>query len=921
MPQFEIGQQELIDLHHYLYLLDLYQLDDMDDNLVQRIHAVNHRLVHDVYFSTQGWDYDKIQSTEDFKRSKKAFKGFVNAFLAPAWFQAYVGLGFAEVNPKEKDVNSLTQTVFYDTSFIAQTMTRPSYEFEKECINQMARSTLRKHKKRVEGDMSAKQTYKVSIRIGYGYTYSKYNTLMHFLNVVSSYWQNPDLSNIQVFGKDIRTLLAVSCQKIFFDEGRHCGYYHYGPFEAQDSFGNGGLDLAVGAETLLITPSVARKKRKSRENQLIVADRVYEFHYIKEILKEVFYQAQGEQFKSDNEVLNLCLLSLMLDFGLYAQYVSLLRLSFLQCLQHQADTRELQVEIANLIYEFDRKNTTDSVTRAHVVELLFESSYRFLVNKGIDIRSKQAKLIRLLNADPDYQSYVLLCKIYMSLCQINRSTEVDYYKVHCHETSSEVHSEGEFKIIIPHNYSKATCTYLEEVTKRYTFSETDGVMSYDDQPVFDLRPQQPEINLFRVRFYSGSEIQSMVKYIEMTNVFRVEGDQEKYLAFIADNVLHIDVRTTGEIKLRISRIDVEMATVFFNEAVSFIPCYKYADSEDIILFTSPNLMYMVDKGGQFAPDYYGMKHELLECIASDEGFVDLNDEHAFKEYRLCELLGESKTVIYYPDYLLQVSTREQLIDLLDLAVKVRNISFFVLVLFYLRRTSIKLSYYARDGKVVKISGPWYAAISYVLSSPRNAHYDDVFRRQFFDLDQHEHAPLDEFIDIVCENFTKYQGVTDDGEYRIVPRPKQKKFLKRIICAREPFHFSEVGSGKTKVILPLLCQIFLSNNAEAHKYLARGGQRKEALVILVPEHLVNDARTQIYRYCLNLNFRKDYHVYDDIFSLMHTDVKLGGRDKQIFVTSFNQFKKALTYDKICSKVRPNRGKILVVADEVDDFLGK
>ena len=42
-------------------------------------------------------------------------------------------------------------------------------------------------------------------------------------------------------------------------------------------------------------------------------------------------------------------------------------------------------------------------------------------------------------------------------------------------------------------------------------------------------------------------------------------------------------------------------------------------------------------------------------------------------------------------------------------------------------------------------------------------------------------------------------------------------------------------------------------------------------------------------------------------------------KQIFVTSFNQFKRALTDDRICRKVWPYREHILVVADEVDDFL--
>ena len=36
--------------------------------------------------------------------------------------------------------------------------------------------------------------------------------------------------------------------------------------------------------------------------------------------------------------------------------------------------------------------------------------------------------------------------------------------------------------------------------RRYTFSERDGVILYGDLAVFDVRPQQPEINLYTVRF-------------------------------------------------------------------------------------------------------------------------------------------------------------------------------------------------------------------------------------------------------------------------------------------------------------------------------------------------------------------------------------------------------------------------------------
>ena len=95
-------------------------------------------------------------------------------------------------------------------------------------------------------------------------------------------------------------------------------------------------------------------------------------------------------------------------------------------------------------------------------QLLFEASYKFIVNKNLSVRSKTFEVIRDLNADPAYQQYVLMCKVYVSLCQINKSVEVDYYKVRCN---------NEYRIIIPRNYSKSTSDYLDSLTARYTFSE------------------------------------------------------------------------------------------------------------------------------------------------------------------------------------------------------------------------------------------------------------------------------------------------------------------------------------------------------------------------------------------------------------------------------------------------------------------
>lgn len=60
-----------------------------------------------------------------------------------------------------------------------------------------------------------------------------------------------------------------------------------------------------------------------------------------------------------------------------------------------------------------------------------------------------------MNSDQCYQPYLLLCKIYMSLCQINKSVELDYYKLKC---------EDSYKIIIPYNYSHSTSEYLDNIT-------------------------------------------------------------------------------------------------------------------------------------------------------------------------------------------------------------------------------------------------------------------------------------------------------------------------------------------------------------------------------------------------------------------------------------------------------------------------
>ena len=292
----------------------------------------------------------------------------------------FVGLGFSDINPNEKEINSLTQTVFYDASLMAELSYRMQFEFEKEAISEMARATLRRYSRLFDGQQDLAQPYKITIPIGQGFTYSKYNTLMHFLNVVVSYWHNPDLNSIAVFGKDIRALLVLSCQKVFFEEGHAGGFYHYGPLRTRTHRLGDDLDLAVAQSLGGVTPSVS--SAKSGGNNLVLTERVYEHGYLRNILKGFFSSAKGERLKTANTVVNLTLLSLMLDFGLYEEYVEILNLPFLQQMLHLRDKRQLQVAVANQIHEFDRKNSTESITRLKLEELIFEFSYKFMVRNA-----------------------------------------------------------------------------------------------------------------------------------------------------------------------------------------------------------------------------------------------------------------------------------------------------------------------------------------------------------------------------------------------------------------------------------------------------------------------------------------------------------------------------------------------------------
>ena len=87
-----------------------------------------------------------------------------------------------------------------------------------------------------------------------------------------------------------------------------------------------------------------------------MTDRVYEYHYLRGVLKRVLGRAEGVRIKTDDVVLNLSLLSLILDLGLYADHAQCLNLPFLSTIKSGGDKLQLQVEVSNLINEFDKAN-------------------------------------------------------------------------------------------------------------------------------------------------------------------------------------------------------------------------------------------------------------------------------------------------------------------------------------------------------------------------------------------------------------------------------------------------------------------------------------------------------------------------------------------------------------------------------------
>ena len=104
-------------------------------------------------------------------------------------------------------------------------------------------------------------------------------------------------------------------------------YYHYGPLVDDSRSYSEKTDLMMGCEEESIVPLVSAKTSNNKRT-LIVSDCVFGYEYLKASVDAVF-STRKSRLKSDDSIVNLCLLNLLIDFSLYDKYKALLNLPIL----------------------------------------------------------------------------------------------------------------------------------------------------------------------------------------------------------------------------------------------------------------------------------------------------------------------------------------------------------------------------------------------------------------------------------------------------------------------------------------------------------------------------------------------------------------------------------------------------------------
>lgn len=126
----------------------------------------------------------------------------------------------------------------------------------------------------------------------------------------------------------------------------------------------------VGSNNNNVNPLVS-ETNKGDNNSVYVVDKIFSYEYMQKILREMLLSKKKQILKTKDLIINVCMLSLILDFGLYDEFEHLLNLHSLKGNDPKLhDKKQLQINISNMLSELEKKNT-DFLARDKIEALIY----------------------------------------------------------------------------------------------------------------------------------------------------------------------------------------------------------------------------------------------------------------------------------------------------------------------------------------------------------------------------------------------------------------------------------------------------------------------------------------------------------------------------------------------------------------------
>ena len=126
----------------------------------------------------------------------------------------------------------------------------------------------------------------------------------------------------------------------------------------------------VGSNNNNVNPLVS-ETNKGDNNSVYIVDKIFSYEYMQKIIREMLLSKKKQILKTKDLIINVCMLSLILDFDLYDEFEHLLNLHSLKGNDPKLhDKKQLQINISNMLSELEKKNT-DFLARDKIEALIY----------------------------------------------------------------------------------------------------------------------------------------------------------------------------------------------------------------------------------------------------------------------------------------------------------------------------------------------------------------------------------------------------------------------------------------------------------------------------------------------------------------------------------------------------------------------